>query len=324
MSVDYDDILKHIGQFGPWQRRIHLLLWLTSAASGLVVVVFSFTAFNLNYRCQVPYCEKSDGTSLTSNLTGVVSFPEEKCSYFALNDGTSAKAPSQETCDYYIQALKDPQIDKTVKSCSRDQVVFDHSVVQTSIVEDFGFTCDKSFLRQIYGAVYMLGLLFGSFIMGLISDKYGRMKALTLGIILASGSGFIGAFMPDMHSYGFFRFLTGIGGMAMFMVTFVICVEYVGAKYTMFTGIIIEVPFALGELVLALEAYLIRDWVTLQIVAHLPLLVLVGLYFVEPESPRWLLATGRVEEAKKIIKKGAKINNRNLPESIFEVIVYDL
>ena len=55
----------------------------------------------------------------------------------------------------------------------------------------------------------MLGLLFGSFIMGIISDKFGRMKALMLGVILASVSGFIGAFMPDMHSYGFFRFLTG-------------------------------------------------------------------------------------------------------------------
>ena len=59
--VDYDDILSHIGQFGPWQQRIHLLLWLTSAAGGLAVVVFSFTAFNLSYRCANPYCDGSDG-----------------------------------------------------------------------------------------------------------------------------------------------------------------------------------------------------------------------------------------------------------------------
>ena len=51
-KVDYDEILSHIGQFGPWQRRIHFLLWLASAASGLVVVVFSFTAFKADYRCR--------------------------------------------------------------------------------------------------------------------------------------------------------------------------------------------------------------------------------------------------------------------------------
>ena len=51
-KVDYDDILSYIGQFGPWQIRIHFLLWLASAASGLCVVVYSFTAFKMDYRCR--------------------------------------------------------------------------------------------------------------------------------------------------------------------------------------------------------------------------------------------------------------------------------
>ena len=56
-KVNYDQILNHIGQFGPWQKRIHFLLWLVSAAGGLAVVVFSFTAYNLGYRCRNPYCD---------------------------------------------------------------------------------------------------------------------------------------------------------------------------------------------------------------------------------------------------------------------------
>ena len=61
-KVDYDQILNHIGQFGPWQKRIHFLLWLVSAAGGLAVVVFSFTAYNLGYSCKIPYCEYSNET----------------------------------------------------------------------------------------------------------------------------------------------------------------------------------------------------------------------------------------------------------------------
>jgi hypothetical protein len=44
MALDYDAILQHIGQCGKWQWRNFFLLGLTSAAGGLAVVVWSFTA----------------------------------------------------------------------------------------------------------------------------------------------------------------------------------------------------------------------------------------------------------------------------------------
>jgi hypothetical protein len=67
---------------------------------------------------------------------------------------------------------------------------------------------------------------------------------------------------PKNHSI----FLTGMGGMGCFMISFVICVECVGVKYTMLVGIIIEIPFAIGELLLGLEAYFLRDFFPLQLV----------------------------------------------------------
>ena len=42
-KIDYDEVLKHTGQFGKFQIRIHFLLWLVSALGGLAVVVFAFT-----------------------------------------------------------------------------------------------------------------------------------------------------------------------------------------------------------------------------------------------------------------------------------------
>ncbi len=118
------------------------------------------------------------------------------------------------------------------------------------------------------------------------------------------------------------------------MVTFVLAVEFVGPKYTMLIGIAIEIPFALGELLLGLEAYIFRDWRTLQVrggirvekespkmlvlqmVAYGPLIVLLVLWFLVDESPRWLLAAGKKDEAVEIIRKGARINQRSVPEDV--------
>ena len=63
-----------------------------------------------------------------------------------------------------------------------------------------------------------------------------------------------------------------MGGIGCFMVSFVLAVEHVGARFTALIGVAIEIPFALGQVVLGVEAYLLRDWRVIQVVAHLPLL----------------------------------------------------
>ena len=56
--------------------------------------------------------------------------------------------------------------------------VFDKTYVTSSVATEYELTCDSSHLRNIYGSTYMIGLLFGSFILGIVSDHFGRMKAL--------------------------------------------------------------------------------------------------------------------------------------------------
>ena len=50
-SGDYEEILQKVGEFGKFQKMILVLLSCVSAAGGLVVVVFPFTAYQPNYRC---------------------------------------------------------------------------------------------------------------------------------------------------------------------------------------------------------------------------------------------------------------------------------
>ena len=86
----------------------------------------------------------------------------------------------------------------------------------------------------------------------------------------------------------------GMGGLGTFVVAFVIVIEYSGLKFTMFVGIVIAIPFALGEFLLGIEAIYIREWRTLQTVSSLPWIILVPIvWFLVPETPRWLIAKKR-------------------------------
>ena len=164
------------------------------------------------------------------------------------------------------------------EECQYDDLLYDRTLVQTSLVEEFQLVCERADLRALVNTSFMLGLLLGAYFIGWFSDRHGRVPALKLGILLVSISGFCGAFCSGsvgLIIFSILRFITGVGGMACFMVSFVLIVEHVSYRSTMMVGIGINIPFALGELLLGLEAFFFRDWRTLQMVAHGPLIALL-------------------------------------------------
>jgi len=328
LSLDYDEVLEYIGQFGTFQKKIFFWLWLVSAAGGLAVVVFAFTGLEPKYRCRVSPCETE--TASDYYTMPVCAAGDAECEGLSLpawyrNDSIGinerCKVPSVQQNGGACEEGGAYFGDDESAMCDYDDLVFDRSVMRTSLIEEYQLLCGRSGLRTVYNAIYMLGMLFGSYIFGWISDTYGRMKSLMLAVVTVSLSGFFGAFCSGamgLHGYAFLRFLTGMGGIGSFMVCFVLAVEHVGYKYTMLVGIAIEIPFAIGEVILGIEAYFFRDWKTLQIVAYLPLLLLLGLYWIVPESVRWLIGAGRLEEAQKIIENAAKANGRETPVHLFK------
>ena len=78
--------------------------------------------------------------------------------------------------------------------------------------------------------------------------------------------------------------------------------------YKNLLGNTIQMPYAIGETILGIFALFIRDYVTLQWVMSVVCYLQLALWFIVPESPRWLLSKGRVEEAKAVMKKAASWN----------------
>ena len=55
--------------------------------------------------------------------------------------------------------------------CPHSSLVFDRSVVSSSLVEDFDFLCDKTEGRAYLGTAYMWGMLVGALLVGYISGR---------------------------------------------------------------------------------------------------------------------------------------------------------
>ena len=62
-------------------------------------------------------------------------------------------------------------------------------------------------MRDIFNALYMLGMLFGSYFFGWFSDNFGRVNALMLAVVTLSLSGFFGC-VPFICILNYCKFLT--------------------------------------------------------------------------------------------------------------------
>lgn len=90
----------------------------------------------------------------------------------------------------------------------------------------------------------------------------------------------------------------------------------VGKNMREFTGISLNYFYAIGEALVALIAWLSKDWKVLQLVVSAPAMGFIIYYWLVPESIRWLLAKDRNERAKGIVFHAAKINKVTLSDNI--------
>ena len=105
----------------------------------------------------------------------------------------------------------------------------------------------------------------GSFIIGVISDYFGRSKAISASIFITSVSAILTIIIRDKISLAILRVIYGIGTKGCIMVLYVMAAESSLPNYKVFIMFIGGIGFQFGEVCFAIEAYFLRsstmDWV---------------------------------------------------------------
>ncbi|KAK5637823.1 hypothetical protein RI129_000197 [Pyrocoelia pectoralis] len=160
--------------------------------------------------------------------------------------------------------------DKCSTNCS--DVIYDRSVFTETIQTQWNLICDKSQLPYLAQTITICGIMVGSFLFGMLSDKYGRRNPLIYGVILQLMSSGAIAFAPWFWLFVILRFTAAMAAGGVMITSFVLIMELIVATIVSFDSI-----------------FLFRDWHHIQLAITLPCLLLLSYYWIVPESPRWLL-----------------------------------
>lgn len=156
----------------------------------------------------------------------------------------------------------------------------------------------------LIGSIGLIGMALGAVVSGTIADRIGRKKVFTITVLLYSIASAFCALSWNYESLLVFRFLVGFGLGGELPVAATLVSEYAPSRVRGRFIVLLESFWGLGWIVAACIAYFfipLYGWRMAFLIGALPALYVCLIRMHMPESVRYLLAHGRVGEARQIV-----------------------
>ena len=182
--------------------------------------------------------------------------------------------------------------------------------VQNILLNELHWLEPGSKLLAMWGTTYTAGQLFGALVGGPIGDKIGRKKSILLYEVIHIIAMIGGAAAPKVTVLYVFRLIQGFGLGALLVVLFAAFTEYVPGKNrgvwssrNSFIGNFAHpICNGIALLIVSTGVSMNMNWRIQYIIPSvLSIIASIIIYNKYPESPRWLEAQGRVDEADAIM-----------------------
>jgi putative MFS transporter len=167
-----------------------------------------------------------------------------------------------------------------------------------------------------------LGAVPGAFVWGWLGDKIGRRTVFIWSAVTISLATGIMVFTPgpDWIIPGwlflmFFRFFVGIGNAGIFTIDLPLVQEFMPAYKRGWVSALVTTLLPAGSMlagIIAATLLPIIGWRYLFLVGLSPLVLVFMIRYWVPESPRWLMRMGRLEEARKSLAWALMIDPKEI------------
>ncbi|XP_031594078.2 solute carrier family 22 member 5-like isoform X1 [Oreochromis aureus] len=301
---DFDEITSFLGDYGLFQILIMVLLSVSTMPAGYMGVIVVFVSDTPEHYCRSSNSSTRNGTEWEQGN----GFHErdswmgpDSCSRYKLRENWTEKAAGFNDTEQCL-----------------DGWVFSTDKYTATIVSEWDLVCDNAWKVPFSTSFFFVGALIGSFISGHLSDRFGRKPVFFFTMILQTVTALIQVTSVSWIMFTILNCLRGLGQISNFVASLVLGSEML-SKSARVTYILLghSLGFGFGYALLPLFAYFIRGWRMLLVAAALPGFLFIPMWCLIPESPRWLLQKGRVEEAELVIRKAAQWNRVPAPEVIF-------
>ncbi|HIZ81703.1 MAG TPA: MFS transporter [Candidatus Mediterraneibacter pullistercoris] len=184
--------------------------------------------------------------------------------------------------------------------------------VQNILLNELHWLKDGTTLLAMWGTTYTAGQLFGALVGGPIGDRIGRKKSILLYEVIHIIAMIGGAVSPNVYVLYVFRLLQGFGLGALLVVLFAGFTEYVpgrnrgvwSSRNSFIGNWAHPICNGIAFVIVSTGISYNMNW-RIQYMIPSILSIIASLIIAKklPESPRWLEAQGRVEEADAIMTR---------------------
>ncbi|XP_070684231.1 solute carrier family 22 member 7a [Pempheris klunzingeri] len=288
----FEEILDDVGGFSRFQFLVLLILGLPRTILPLHFLLHNFVSASPPHRCALGSPEDGDPEAVALKI------PRH-------DDG------SLSSCRVYDPPLTSYLDQGNGTAPCPHGWIYDQSQFSSTTATEWDLVCDDKQLNQVLATYFFLGVTFGAILFGQLSDRFGRRPMFLVAFISSTVFGVTSAFSTSYVMFAVSRALCGAALSGLSSICVALSIEWTDVKHRTFTGTIMSLPWSVGNMLLALLAYFIRDWRHLMLAVTAPCVAAIISWWWLPESARWLLVNGRTEEAKKQLVQCARMNGKN-------------
>ncbi|KAM7362398.1 organic cation transporter protein isoform 2-T2 [Cochliomyia hominivorax] len=324
MQAKVDAVGRVTGEWGKWQLRTVLLIFLCKIPSSWFMACIIFTApapRHGEFFCKPP--PQIGAKNQTAWIK--VSHPQKEeieDQEFSIDFCNVYKDAQEHAHLYYNyerqedepKVWEEPENPKNVIPCTE----FEHQAEFHSVITQYDLVCSRDILVSVTQFFHLFGVLTGGILANHLLKNFSPRNVMLFGMVTQIFCGTLTGHVSSYELHVFFRCLSAVCCAQMYTAGGMIMADITGGTYKTCVSTLFEQFWSIGVIMLPGVASFFSSWTHLYMAISCPTVILIYLWQWIPDSPRWMVARGRVMEAKQILIECAEMNGTrySLPHDI--------